>query len=139
MKLSALISFNALLFMASGIAFAVYGPVMMAFFDVPELNIDSFVYWHLTAFGRMFGAVLFSLGLLLWALRQAADSLPPETRRGVIFALLLGNLLTFVVAITQQSSVWLNLAGTLLSVVFAALTLAYGYFLVVKSPHPKQD
>ena len=136
-NLSALISFNALLFIAAGIAFAIYGPMMMAFFDVPELNIDSFIYWHLTAFGRMFGAALFSLGLLLWALRNTVESLSPEIRHGVIFALLLGNLLTFVVAITQQSSVWLNIAGGALSIVFAVLTLAYGYLLVIKQPQHK--
>ncbi len=132
MKLSTLISLNALLFIAAGIAFAIYGPMMMAFFDVPELNIDSFTYWHLTAFGRMFGAALFSLGLLLLALRKAAESFPAEIRRGVIFALLLGNLLAFVVAITQQSSVWLNAAGATLSAVFAVLTLAYGYLLAAR-------
>jgi hypothetical protein len=131
-KLNALISFNALLFIAAGIAFAVYGPMMMAFFDVPELKIDHFTYWHLTAFGRMFGAMLFGFGFLLWAVRKAAGELPAEPRRGVVFALLLGNLLAFIVAITQQSSVWLNPAGAILSIVFAVLTLGYGYFLAVK-------
>jgi hypothetical protein len=130
MKLSTLIAFNGILFLAFGIAFALYGPLMMAFFDVPELTIDSTTYWHVAAFGRMFGAALFGYGFLLWALHGAVDELGEAKRRSVVMALLLGNLLAAVVSITQQSSIWYNAAGWIASGVFAALTLAYGAFLV---------
>ena len=36
MKLTQLITINAILAIAFGIAFGVYGPIMMAFFNVPE-------------------------------------------------------------------------------------------------------
>ena len=129
MKLSTLIALNGILFLAFGIAFALYGPLMMAFFDVPELNIDSTTYWHVAAFGRMFGAALFGYGFLLWALRGAVDELSEAKRRSMVMALLLGNLLATVVSITQQSSIWYNAAGWVTSGVFAGLTLAYGAFL----------
>jgi hypothetical protein len=130
MKLSALVTFNGILFIAFGIAFALYGPLMMAFFDVPELNIDSTTYWHLAAFGRMFGAALFGYGFLLLALRGAVDELSAAKRRSIAMALLLGNLLATVVSLTQQSSIWYNAAGWATSGVFAVLTVGYGAFLV---------
>ncbi|OGO39393.1 MAG: hypothetical protein A2W35_13215 [Chloroflexi bacterium RBG_16_57_11] len=130
MKLSPLITFNGILFIALGIAFALYGPLMMAFFDVPELSIDSTTYWHLAAFARMFGAALFGYGFLLFALREAVNELSAAHQRRVVMALLLSNLLAAVVSITQQSSIWYNPAGWVTTGVFAALTLAYGAMLV---------
>ena len=131
MKLSALITFNGILFIAFGIAFALYGPLMMAFFNVPELSIDSTTYWHLTAFARMFGAALFGYGFLLFALREAISELSAAHQRRIVMALLLSNLLATVVSITQQSSIWYNAAGWVTSGVFALLTLTYGYVLIV--------
>jgi len=132
MKLSPLLAFNAILFIAFGIAFAVYGPSMMGFFKVPELNIDGIVYWHVTAFARMFGAALFGYGFLLWAVSRAVNELSAANLRSVLMALLLGNLLAAVVSITQQSSIWYNSAGWVTSGIFAALTLAYGALLVTR-------
>ena len=130
MKLSSLLAFNGILFIAFGIAFAVYGPSMMGFFKVPELNIDGITYWHLTAFARMFGAALFGYGFLLWAVSRAANELSAASLRSVEMALLLGNLLAAIVSITQQSSFWYNAAGWVTSGIFALLTLAYGAILV---------
>ena len=136
MKLTHLLTLNAILFIALGIAFALYGPLMMAFFGVPEIPENSFqLYWNVASFARLFGAALFGFGFLLWAVRGVAESqaTPPETRRGIVFALLLANLMGAVVAITQQSSVWLSPAGWVATAIFALLTLGYGYFLVAGS------
>jgi ABC-type transporter Mla maintaining outer membrane lipid asymmetry permease subunit MlaE len=103
---------------------------MMGLFGIPELNIDGIAYWHVTAFARMFGAALFGYGFLLWAVSRAADELSAAHLRSVLMALLLGNLLAAIVAITQQSSFWNNAAGWVTSGIFAALTLAYGAMLV---------
>lgn len=130
MKLSAWIAFNGILYLAFGIAFALYGPLMMAFFDVPELSIDNITYWHLAAFGRMFGAALFGYGFLILALRGVVDGLPSAKLRSILMALLLGNLLAAVVSITQQSSIWYNAAGWATTGVFAAFTVAYGVILI---------
>lgn len=132
MKPSSLFAINGILFVALGIAFAVYGPSMMGFFKVPELNIDGITYWHVTAFARMFGAALFGYGFLLWAVSRLADELSAANLRSVLMALLLGNLMAAIVSITQQSSFWYNAAGWVTSGIFALLTLAYGAFLVSK-------
>jgi len=130
MKPSSLFAFNGILFVAFGIAFAVYGPSMMGLFRIPELNIDGIAYWHVTAFARMFGAALFGYGFLLWAVSRAVDEFSVENLRSVLMALLLGNLLAAIVSIAQQSSFWYNAAGWVTSGVFTALTLAYGAILV---------
>jgi hypothetical protein len=138
MKLSSLMTFNGILFIALGIAFAVYGPSMMGLFKVPELNIDSITYWHLTAFGRMFGAALFGYGFLLWAVSRGVNELSAAHQRSIVMALLLGNLLAAIVSITQQSSIWYNAAGWVVFGIFAALTLAYGAILVTNRPRSSE-
>ena len=132
MKPSSLFAFNGILFVAFGIAFAVYGPSMMGLFKIPELNIDGLAYWHVTAFARMFGAALFGYGFLLWAISRAVNEMSAANLRSVLMALLLGNLLAAIVAITQQSSFWYNAAGWVTSGIFAALTLAYGVTLIAR-------
>jgi len=134
MKLNILIAVHAILLIAFGIAFALYGPLMMAFFAVPEvLEIDAQIYWQIAAFVRMFGAALFGFGFVLWALRSSVDDIEPNSRRGLVFALLLANLMAFIVSITQQSAAWGSLAGLATTGVFGLLMLAYGYFLVKES------
>jgi hypothetical protein len=130
MKLKSFMVFNGILFAAAGVAFALYGPLMMAFFNVPELNIDTATYWHLAAFVRMFGAALFGWGMLLWGFGRAVDDLPSATRRGGVFAMLLSGLMASIISLTQQSSIWYTPAGWVMSGVFILLTLVYGYFLV---------
>jgi len=134
MKLNLLISVHAILSIAFGITFALYGPLMMAFFAVPEvLEIDAQTYWQIAAFVRMFGAVLFGFGFVLWALRDFVDGMGARSRRGLVFALFLANLMAFIVSITQQSAVWGSAAGWVTTGVFAVLLLVYGYFLVQES------
>jgi hypothetical protein len=136
MKLTHLLTINAILFIAFGIAFALYGPLMIAFFGVPEIPESNVqLYWNVASFARLFGAALFGFGFLIWAVRglAASQSAPAEARRGIVFALLLGNLMGAIVAITQQSSIWIRPAGWVATAIFALLTLGYGYFMVAGS------
>jgi len=133
-KLTHLITANAFIFLAGGIAFALYGPLMIAMFVVLETGGDAAIYWFVTSFARLFGAALFGFGFLLWAIRWLPDraALTAQERRGVILALLLGNLLALVVALTQQASIWGTLAGWLAVGIFLLLAGAYAYFLAAK-------
>lgn len=133
MKLTQLLTAHAILAIAAGIAFTIYGPLMMAFFGVPEIpSDDALLYWNVAAFARLFGAALFGSGMLLWAVRgpEVQAALAPEARRGLVFALLLANLVAAVTAIALQSQVWQGAAGWVTFGAFALLTLGYGYFLV---------
>lgn len=121
-----LIKIHAGLLIASGIAFSLYGPLMMAFYAVPELlQINSDLYWQIAAFTRMFGAALFGFGLLLWSLRETFRELSPPSQRGVLAALILANLMGAFISITQQSAIWWTAAGWITSAVFSVLTIAY--------------
>jgi uncharacterized membrane protein len=132
MKLSPILSLNAILWMALGLIFAIYAPAMLGFFgaaDIPAGN--PLMYWYIVSFARLFGAALFGWGLLLFAVRDfAAETTNAAFKRGLVFALLLGNLLSAVVAITQQMQTWDTPAGWALVGVCVLLTGAYIYFLV---------
>lgn len=135
MRLAHVLTLNAILALASGIAFAVYGPLMIAFYDIPEIPAgNALLYWNVAAFARMFGAGLFGFGILLWAVRGLPEEpqTPPGVLRGIVFALLFANGMGLFVAITQQMSVWLSPAGWATAAVFAVLLLAYAYFLIAK-------
>lgn len=133
MKLNLLLSAHAILLLGFGIAFALYGPLMLAFFAVPEtLEIDALTYWHLAAFARMFGAALFGFGLLLFALRSPIHKLDHNSQRGIIFSLLLANAMGLMVSLTQQTAVWQTPAGWITSGIFALLLL--GYSVVIAQP-----
>jgi len=127
------VTINAILAMALGIAFALYGPLMLAFFGIADIpSQEVLLYWNIASFARLFGAGLFSVGLLLFALRTplAKRELSSQSRRGVIFSLVLGNLLTTIVLLTQQASIWSTATGWILSAVFSLLTLGYAFVLV---------
>lgn len=130
MKPASVMTFNAIVFVATGIAFTVYGPMVMAFLNVPELNLDGIAYWHVTAFSRMFGAALFGYGFLIWWLARRADMLSGEMLAGAVRTLLLGNGIVAIAAISQQSQVWLVPAGWVLTGIFVVFTLCYIYLLV---------
>lgn len=130
MKLQHLISFNAFTFIIFGIAFGLYGPLMMALFSVSDLlQIDALGYWQVAAFARMLGGILLGFGLLLWAVRGILKQINQESRNGIVFALFLSSLITVIISITQQSLIWQSIAGWISTGLFLFLTFAYGYFL----------
>jgi hypothetical protein len=135
MKLSQILTINAILFIAAGIGFTLYAPNVLAFFGVAELPGDSQeLYWNIVAFARMFGAILLSVGLLLWSLRGIVQGIQDKSQiqRDILFSLVFGFIIVTITALTQQASVWGSLAGWIVTAVFALFTLIYGYFLVKK-------
>lgn len=140
MKLSQFLTLHAILALALGIAFALYGPLMIAAFGVPEIPENNvLLYWNVASFARLFGGALFGSGLLLWSIRRLPDEkgFPAAVRRGIVFAMLLSSALVAFVAITQQVSVWGSPAGWVTFGLFTALTLVYGYFLVTGAENPE--
>ena len=125
LPISQILRINAILLIAAGIAFALYGPLMMALFTIPELQIDADIYWQIAAFARMYGAVLFAFGLLVYALREAFPLLPVSSQRKVLASLILANLMGAFVSITQTASIWGTLAGWITTGFFALFTILY--------------
>lgn len=135
MKIRPVITINAILFIAIGIGFTLYGPNVLAYFGVSELPGDNvLLYWNIAAFARMFGAMLFIFGMLLWAVRGFFQPAPDlsAVRRETLFSLIFGYLILTLAAVIQQSSVWGSLAGWIVSGFFALFLVIYIYFLVKK-------
>lgn len=133
MKVSQIISINAVFAIALGIAFAVYAPLVMASFGIADTPSDDIIlYWNIASFMRLFGATLFGYGILLWSLRSliSKTDVSASTLRGVLFGLLLTNGLGLFVAISQQFAVWQSTAGWVLVVMYAVFVLLYGYLLL---------
>ena len=154
MKLSQLMALNGLVYIAFGIGFALYGPAMIAMFGVLRFGgQEAGLYWFAASFARLFGAALFGFGFLIWAVRglglsQAEQPVTSgeqqsggrgETRRGIIFALLLSNVLSLFVAVTQQYTVWTSASGWIAIAIILLLCLGYGYFLVKSGPKMDQE
>lgn len=134
MKSGPTLTLHAILFMAAGIAFALYGPLMLNLYGVTAVEGgNDLLYWHIASFARLFGAALFLAGLLLFALRSAAADLPPAALRGVAFSLAIGDAILLVVALTQQTSVWSSSGGWVTAGIFFALLILSGWLLVSQS------
>lgn len=136
MKLQYLIDINAILSLLFGIAFTLYGPLMMAYFGIPEIPEGNvLLYWHVVAFARMFGVALLAVGLILLSLRRIIriGNFSPEIRHGIIYSLMFANGAGIFVALTQQAQIWSSPAGWVTVAIFTLLFLGYGYLLVIES------
>lgn len=131
MKLTQLLSINAILFIGLGIAFALYGPLMIAMFGILESEGSPVMYWYAASFARLLGAALFGFGFVLWAVRRQTASTPG--RQGITVALVISYALGFAVAITQQVSIWGTIAGWVLSGFILVLLMAYIYLLIKRT------
>lgn len=133
MKLKHLMITNAILFIALGIAFALYAPIMINAYGMLDLSgAGGAEYWFTASFARLLGAVFFGYGFLLWAVQDlvAKALLTPDKTQRIVLGILLGNVVGLFVAVTQQWQVWINLAGWITIGIFGLLVLGYAYFLV---------
>ena len=132
-KFSNFVYLNALVAVCVGIIFALYAPLMLAFFGVPDVQDGNMLqYWQVASFARLFGAALFGLGFVLWSLSRslAGDQPAWKGQRSLAGACLMANVLALFVTVTQQASVWGTTAGWLTASIFAFFTLGYAYFLL---------
>lgn len=124
---------NAVLFIALGIAFALYAPLMINAYGMLELSgAGGAEYWFTASFARLLGAVLFGYGFLIWAVQDlvARDLLTPDKHQRIVLGMLFGNVVGLFVAVTQQWQVWINFAGWVTIGIFSLLVLSYAYFLI---------
>ena len=133
MNFKQLITTNAILFIGLGIAFALYGPLMIAFFGILESDGSPVQYWYAASFARMLGAALFGFGFLLFALRRFNQPVGGEVERGITLAMIIANALGLLVALTQQVSIWGTMMGWLAAGLFLALLTSYAYLFVRKA------
>ena len=127
MNLKTILLINAFLFIAGGIAFAIYGPLMIDMYGILGAEGETILYWYSTSFARMYGATLFGFGFLIWAASNLPDMSQKgsSARRAVILAMILANGMGLFVSLTQQVSIWGNVTGWLTTGLYALLFLLY--------------
>jgi len=131
-RFNQLVTTNAILFIGLGIAFALYGPLMIAFYGILESEGSPLMYWYAASFARMLGAALFGFGFLLFAIRRGMALLDGEKRKGICLAMIIAYAVGLLVALTQQVSIWGKWIGWLTAGLFLALLAGYAYFFVQK-------
>ena len=135
MKLTPILSLNAIIWIAIGIAYALFGYLMLNLFGIPDIPENSqaglLLYNNILAFARMYGATLITLGFLLYSIRSlpASTQIAPETRRGIVFSLALGNAIAAFIAVIEQFRTWQSLGGWVMVLVPAVFFAIYVYFL----------
>ena len=132
-KLKFFMTINAFVFIGAGIAFALYGPLMIDLYGILEFEGDiGWLYWYAASFGRMLGAMLFGTGFVIWAasgyVGKESETRPVDKR--LMIALLITNGMGLFVAATQQFSVWFNTAGWITLLLFLTFSLGYLYFII---------
>jgi hypothetical protein len=84
---------------------------------------------------REYGAALFGNLFLCWFARNASES---DTRRAIILALFVYDLIGFIATSITVITGVLNPLGWLIVFVYLIFTLGFGYFLV-KAPNTQND
>jgi hypothetical protein len=94
-------------------------------------NEAAMAVWSGIAFVRVFGAVLFGMGAVLWTSNARVPR--PRATQGVLFV---SSAFAGLVVAAQQVAIWANAVGWTLVGFFAALTIITGIGLWRRSEAP---
>jgi len=118
MKLSALMTVNAVIAGLFGIAFVVVPARILAIYGI---TVDA----QFDLVGQLFGAALLGYALLTWTARNAA---PSDARAAIVLALFVSNAIGFVIALIAQLRNVVNQVGWSTVAIYLLLALGFGYF-----------
>jgi len=118
MKLSTLMTINALIAAVFGIAFVLVPWQIVLLYGLEPSP-------PLIYLGRLFGTALVTFALLTWSARNSADS---EARKAIILALFVGDAVGFIVALVAQLGGVVNTLGWSTVAIYLLLTIGFGYF-----------
>ena len=118
MKLSTMMTFNALVAAVFGFAFVLVPWQVVMLYGLEPSPPLNYV-------GRLFGCALVTFALMTWSARSSADS---EARRAIILALFIGDALGFVVALVAQLGGVVNSLGWSTVAIYLLLAIGFGYF-----------
>ena len=121
MKLSALMTLNAIVAAVFGLAF-VFAPGWATSLYAPESGAV------LNYLAQLFGGALLLIAVLTWGARNAPDS---DARRAILAALFVGDAVGFVVALIAQLGGVQNSLGWSTVVIYLLFGLGFGYFRFV--------
>ena len=118
MKLSTLMTTNAVVAAVFGIAFVLVPAQVMSLYGVEESAALNHV-------GQLFGASLISLAVLTWSARNAAQS---AARKAIVLALFFGEAVGFLLALIGQLTNVVSALGWSTVAIYLLLALGFGYF-----------
>jgi signal transduction histidine kinase len=114
------------------ILFALNGPMLLPYLGdgaLPPPTQGNLTVWSAISFTRLFGAMLFTIGVIAWTLRNL-DS--PEDQRSAGLAFFIGSLFLLFFALIQQIAIWVTTLGWIAVSVISIFPLGFGYLLFVK-------
>jgi uncharacterized protein YjeT (DUF2065 family) len=118
MKLSTLMIANSVVAVLFGLGFIlVPGQVLALYTTEASVALDYVA--------QLFGAALFSFGVVTWTARNAADS---EARRAILLGLFIGDAVGCVVALIAQLGGVVSAMGWSTVVIYLLLAIGFGYF-----------
>jgi hypothetical protein len=124
MKLGTFLTIASAVAILFGLSFAVVPTQMLVVYGIAS-HPGS------TILARFFGATLFSLGLVVFSLRNVLD---PVRHMGFVRASLVGTFLGLLVAIHGQRTGAVNALGWSSVAIYALLSLGYAYFAFGNGP-----
>ncbi len=119
MKLSILFVINAIVTLIFGIALIVVPAATMSLYGItsePGLNFTA----------QLFGATLITIGVLTGV--AARNTTASDALQAIVVALLVGNAISFIVALIGQLAGVMNAVGWIIVAIHLLLTLGYAYF-----------
>jgi hypothetical protein len=118
MKLGNLMVINAIIAGIFGISFVVAPGPIVALYGVTGSAPLNFV-------AKLYGSSLIAFAMITWVARNANDS---DTRKAIVFGLLVGDAIALVVCLIAQLGNVINALGWSAVVIYLFLTLGFGYF-----------
>jgi len=123
---------TAVFMLVLGIFFALWGPIMLPYLGdggLPTPMKGNMTAWSAISFTRIFGAMLFTAGLVAWAARKLDR---PDDQRSVGLAFFVGGLFLLFIGLTQKIAIWAPTSGWVAIFLIAILPLSFGYILFVE-------
>ncbi len=120
MKLKTWMTVKAIVCIVFGLGFVILPSFVMNLYDV---NLgEGGVYMT-----RLLGQAFILLSLLLWLVRNTDEA---ATRRAFALAILVGDLIGFVITLQGQLAGSVNALGWVTVIIYLVLALGFGYFLL---------
>ena len=126
MRLSLLMTINAIVAVVFGLAFVIAPGQAGALYGV---TADA----QFRYLAQLFGSALVGFGVLTWAARNAPAT---DARKAIVLALFVSEGLGFVLALLGQIAGVVNTMGWSTVAIYLLLALGFGYFQFVKPSTP---
>ena len=118
MKLNTLMVINSIIAFVFGIAFVLIPWQVLSLYGTqpsPELNYV----------GQLFGGALLTFAVLTWIARNADKS---DARKAIVMALLIGDVIGFILSLIAQLNNVVNNFGWSTVVIYFLLAIGFAYF-----------